>query len=156
MPFRTAAGACALALAIATLTGCTSSSSPARPTSTQGTTLDAFAGVWSSRGAAAAGALPNGCTQLDYDVTPATDGRSAAVRFNGACAGITANGSGRGTLSGETLNWTAEGTTSYAGLTCPFSFTNSSATRVGNDLRVDYSGSVCGVAVKGSELLKRP
>jgi hypothetical protein len=140
---------------MAMFAGCSSSSSPTRPTSTQGTTLDAFAGAWTSRGAAAAGVLPNGCAELDYDVTPGSDGRSAAVRFSGACAGITATGTGRGTLSGETLNWSAEGTTSYAGLTCPFSFTNSTATRVGNDLKVDYSGSVCGVAVKGSEVLTR-
>jgi hypothetical protein len=153
---RTAAAACAVALALSLATGCNSASSPTSPSATRATTLEAFTGAWTSRGVTSTTALPGGCTQLDYQVAQSADGRTATVVFNGTCAGVTASGSGSGTLAGETLTWSAQGTASAAGITCPFAFTNSTASRVGDGLKVDYSGTVCGLAVKGSEVLTRP
>ena len=55
--------------------------------------------------------LPTGCTALDYtDHEECTTAARAELTFKGVCAGVEASGSGKGTVSGSTLNWTAEGT----------------------------------------------
>jgi hypothetical protein len=115
--------------------------------------LDALAGDWTLGSSSAA--LPAGCTALDYTVTKGTDGKSGAIAFSGVCAGVAGSGSGTGTVSGSVLNWTAEGTASRSGLTCPFNFTQGTAAPEGSGLRVTFAGSVCGLPVNGSELLKR-
>ncbi len=90
-----------------------------------------------------------------YQVVRSADGKSATVQFNGTCAGITAKGTGSGSLSGTVLTWNAQGTAVRSSLVCPFSFDNSTATPEGAGIRVNYAGSVCGVPVRGSELLVR-
>jgi hypothetical protein len=58
-------------------------------------------------------------------------------------------------VSGSTLNWTAEGTATRAGVSCPFSFTEGTAALEGTGVRVTFAGVVCGLPVSGSELLQR-
>jgi hypothetical protein len=114
--------------------------------------LDALAGAWTLGSSAAP---PAACTALDYTVTKGPDGTSAAIQFQGVCAGVEGSGSGTGTVSGSTLNWTAQGTATRTGLTCPFSFTQGTAALEGSGVRVTFAGTVCGLAVSGSELLRR-
>jgi len=129
----------------------TTTSTPTSPTPT--TSLDAFAGTWQS---VATSTPPTGCGNLKYTVTPTT-ATSANVSFTATCASnITVTGSGAGTLSGDAINWNASGLVSQGGVNCPFTFTNSKAT-LGADknIVVNYTGTVCGIPVSGTETVKK-
>jgi hypothetical protein len=68
------------------------------------------------------------------------------------------NGTGAGTLGGTTLNWNAQGTITQGSLTCPFVFPSGSNTAVPegtNSLKINYSGTVCGIPVSGSEVVRK-
>ncbi|HET7694456.1 MAG TPA: hypothetical protein VFK57_02010 [Vicinamibacterales bacterium] len=115
--------------------------------------LDAFAGTWSSVNASNPA---TGCGNVKYTVTP-TNATSANVTFTATCAGnIAVSGSGAGTLSGDAINWSAAGLVSQGGVNCPFTFTNSRAT-LGADgnVTVNYTGTVCGIPVSGTEVVKK-
>jgi hypothetical protein len=124
------------------------------PTSPSGSTsMDAFAGTWSS---STASTPASGCGNVKYTVTPTT-ATSAAVSFTATCASnITVNGSGAGTLSGSTIDWSASGLVAQGGVNCPFTFTNSKAA-LGTDgqIAVNYNGNVCGIPVSGTEMVKK-
>ena len=64
------------------------------------------------------------------------------MTFTATCAGnITVTGSGAGTLSGSTINWTANGLVGQGGVNCPFTFTNSKATLESTgQVVVNYTG----------------
>ena len=127
-------------------------SNPTGPTGTT-TPMDAFAGTWSS---VAVTNPATGCGNLKYTVTPTTTS-SANVTFSATCASnISVTGSGAGTLSGDTISWTANGLVSQGGVNCPFTFTNSRAT-LGADgqITVHYTGTVCGIPVSGTETVKK-
>lgn len=128
-----------------------SSSSPTSPTSSA--SLDAFAGTWSS---VTASTPPTGCGNLKYTVTPTTTS-SANVTFSATCASnISVTGSGAGTLSGSTIAWSASGLVAQGGVNCPFTFTNGKATLDGTgQIVVNYSGTVCGIPVSGTETVKK-
>lgn len=117
--------------------------------------IQAFSGTWTS-GAASEAVLPSQCTAFDYRVSPAADNRSGSVSFKATCAGITVDGTGSGVLTGDVLTWNAQGTASRVGLSCPFAFENSTATLEGSGVRVNYRGTVCGLPVSGSEVLRKP
>lgn len=117
------------------------------------TSMDAFAGTWSSVTVANPA---TGCGDLKYTVTPTTTS-NANVSFSAICAGnIAVTGSGAGTLSGDTITWSANGLVGQGGVNCPFTFTNSKAT-LGADgqIAVNYSGTVCGIPVSGTETVKK-
>jgi hypothetical protein len=150
--------ASALALACVLAAGCDlfnkkdTSSTPTSPTAPT-TSIDEFAGTWQS---VKASTPPTGCGNLKYTVTPVST-NSANVTFTATCAAnITVTGSGSGTLSGNVINWTASGLVGQGGVNCPFSFTNSKAT-LGADgtIAVNYTGTVCGIPVSGSETVKK-
>ena len=122
------------------------------PTTTT-TSLDAFAGTWQS---VTASTPATGCGNLKYTVTPTTTS-SANVSFTATCASnIAVTGSGSGTLSGSAINWSATGLVSQGGVNCPFTFTNSKATlNSDGNVVVNYSGTVCGIPVSGTETVKK-
>src|SRR3954471_12802926 len=100
----------AVALAAVLTAGCDllsklkkdTSSSPTSPTPT--VSMDVFAGTWSS---VTASTPSTGCGNLKYTVIPLSD-TNANVTFAATCGGnINVTGSGAGTLSGSTLNWSA-------------------------------------------------
>ena len=127
----------------------------ANPTGPTGSSssMDAFAGTWSSVTVANPA---TGCGDFKYTVTPTTTS-SANVSFSATCAGnIAVTGSGAGTLSGDTINWSANGLVGQGGVNCPFAFTNSKA-RLGADgqITVNYTGTVCGIPVSGTEIVKK-
>lgn len=170
---RPPAGAGALAVLLVVspwlLGGCvevkSSSSTPTAPSATVtgpggspgvtgGITIQAFSGTWSS-GSAADSVLPSQCTAFDYRLSPAADGRTGSVAFKATCAGVSVDGSGTGVLNGDVLSWTAQGTATRAGLSCPFAFDDSTATLENGGVRVNYRGTVCGFPLSGSELLRK-
>jgi hypothetical protein len=156
MKLRTTAAAFALACALSAgcdlLTKKDSSSTPTAPT-TPSTSLDAFAGTWSS---ITPSTPPTGCGNLKYTVTPTT-ASSANVTFTATCAGnINVTGSGSGTLAGSAINWSANGLVGQGGVNCPFTFTNSKATLdTSGQVVVNYTGTVCGIPVSGTETVKK-
>ena len=125
-------------------------SSPTSPTPTA--SLDAFAGTWSSVNISTP---PTGCGNLKYTVTPTTT-TTAAVTFSATCASnITVTGSGAGTLAGNVISWSASGLVAQGGVNCPFTFTNSKATLDAGQIVVNYTGTVCGIPVSGTETVKK-
>ena len=133
--------------------GCAMSDQSGVSPSGSAAVLDGLAGAWTL--GSTSPALPAACSALDYTVAKSADGTSGAIQFKGVCAGVEGRGSGTGTVTGSTLNWTAEGTATRSGVSCPFSFTQGTAALEGNGVRVTFAGSVCGLPVSGSELLQR-
>jgi hypothetical protein len=125
--------------------------SPTAPSPT--TTVDAFAGTWAS---VTPSTPPTGCGNAKYTVTPIS-ASSANVVFSATCAGnIGVTGSGSGTLSGSTINWSASGLVGQGGVNCPFTFTNNKATLdATGQILVNYAGTVCGIPVSGTETVKK-
>lgn len=130
-----------------------SKSSPTAPSSTTAS-LEPFVGSFTSSSTGTPSATS--CTNLRYVVTP-TSLTTATVTFSATCAtNVLVNGNGSGTLSGSTLNWNAQGTVTQGAITCPFSFTNGTATPEGTgSVRVNYAGTVCGISVSGSEVVRK-
>jgi hypothetical protein len=126
-----------------------STTAPSAPT----VSLDAFAGTWSS---VTPSTPPTGCGNLKYSVVPTT-ASSANVTFTATCAGnITVTGSGSGILTGSTIAWNAAGLVGQGGVNCPFTFSNSTASLdASGQIVVNYSGTVCGIPVSGSETAKK-
>lgn len=159
MKLRTATAAFALACALTTgcdlLTKKDTASTPTSPTSptTPTISVDAFAGTWASL---TPSTPPTGCGNLKYTVTPTT-ASSANVTFTATCAGnITVTGAGAGTLSGSVITWSSSGLVGQGGVNCPFTFTNNKATMESNgQVVVNYSGTVCGIPVSGTETVKK-
>ena len=148
-------------LACALTTGCElltkKDATPTSPTPTTPTTpavaIEAFAGTWTS---ITPSTPPAGCGNLKYTITP-TSATAANVSFTATCAGnITVTGSGNGTLSGSVVTWTAGGLVGQGGVNCPFTFTNNKATLESNgQVVVNYTGTVCGIPVSGTETVKK-
>ena len=110
-------------------------------------------GTWSST---TASTPATGCGGLKYTVTPVT-AASANVTFAATCAGsIQVNGTGTGAVHGSSLDWSAQGLVSQGGVNCPFTFTNGKAVAEGaGAIKVTYSGTVCGIPVSGTEIVKK-
>jgi hypothetical protein len=122
---------------------------PTGPGSTS-LSLDVFAGTWTSTAAPAA----TTCGNIQYTVTPT--GSSANVTFAAICAGnIQVNGTGAGAVKGATLEWSAQGLVGQGGVNCPFSFTNGKAVEDAAGIKVTYSGTVCGIPVSGTEIVRK-
>jgi hypothetical protein len=148
-------------LACALTTGCElltkKDSTPTSPTPTTPTTpaasIDAFAGTWAS---ITPSTPPTGCGNLKYTITP-TSATAANVSFTATCASnITVTGSGSGTLSGSIVTWSASGLVGQGGVNCPFTFTNNKATlESSGQVVVNYTGTVCGIPVSGTETVKK-
>ena len=147
----------ALALACLASAGCdllSNNKKETTPTSPSPTvSLDQFAGTWQS---VTASNPATGCGNLKYTVTPTTT-TSANVSFTATCASnITVTGSGAGTLSGSAINWNASGLVAQGGVNCPFTFTNSKASLDSTgQVAVNYTGTVCGIPVSGTETVKK-
>src|SRR5438067_698563 len=130
----------------------TSPTTPTTPT-TPTASIDAFAGTWAS---ITPSTPPTGCGNLKYTITP-TGTSSANVTFTATCASnITVTGAGSGTLSGNVITWSASGLVGQGGVNCPFTFTNNKATLdASGQVVVNYTGTVCGIPVSGSETVKK-
>lgn len=125
--------------------------SPTAP-STPAVSLNVFAGSWTSLTAATP---PTGCGTVSYKVTPLT-ATSATVTFSGTCAGnIQVSGTGSGQINGSSLDWSAQGLVGQGGVNCPFTFTNGKAVEDPGGIKVTYSGTVCGIPVSGTEIVKK-
>ena len=82
---------------------------------------------------------------------------SAAGTFGATCGGgLTLAGSATATLaSSSSVDWNASGTVTGLAQPCTFNVGGTAALE-GTGVRVNYTASVCGVTISGSELLKKP
>ena len=146
-----------LMLACATAAGCDlfkkDNKEPATPTSpTPTVSLNVFAGTWASITPATPA---TGCGTVKYTVTPVNT-TTANVTFAATCAGnIQVTGSGTGQVNGSSLDWSAQGLVGQGGVNCPFTFTNGKAVEDPAGIKVTYSGTVCGIPVSGTEIVKK-
>ena len=70
--------------------------------------LDALAGTWTLGSGRPRRCRPGALARLHRHEECRR--QSGSSEFDGVCAGVEASGTGTGTVSGSTLNWTAEGT----------------------------------------------
>lgn len=88
---------------------------------------------------------------MNWTITPNT-ATTATIAYTATCSGVAVNGTGSGTLNGNTLAWTTSGT---AANNCSFGLNGTAVADSGADLRVTYSGTVCGTPVTGTDTLHR-
>jgi hypothetical protein len=134
-------------LAISALSVACDQSTPPAPTSST-TSLSPFTGSWRSDNTAA---TTSACSSMNWTITPAT-ATSATIAYTATCSGVAVSGTGTGTLDGTTLNWSTSGT---AANNCAFGLNGTARADTGADLRVAYTGTVCGRPVSGTETLHR-
>jgi hypothetical protein len=98
---------------------------------------------------------PSTCADFKWHVTEQT-ATSAKGSFSATCANdLKLNGTAHGTLSGSTIDWTAEGVASAAGLSgCNITLKGTAEIGV-TSIRVPYSGDTCLGKVSGVETLRR-
>ena len=88
---------------------------------------------------------------MTWTITP-TGAATATIAYSATCSGVAVTGTGSGTLNGATLNWTTSGT---AANNCPYGLSGTATPDGAADLRVTYSGTVCGQPVSGTDTLHR-
>jgi hypothetical protein len=112
----------------------------------------ALLGSWSSANIIP---TPSTCTDFKWNVTEQT-ANSAKGSFSATCANeLKLTGTAQGTLSGSTVQWSAQGTASAPGLpSCAISLTGTAEIGI-SSVSVPYSGDTCLGKVSGVELLKR-
>ncbi|HET9369294.1 MAG TPA: hypothetical protein VFO19_03575 [Vicinamibacterales bacterium] len=111
-----------------------------------------LAGTWASISSTTA--LPSTCTSFRWTVTEFS-GTSGSGTFTATClSGMAIAGTATGALSGDKITWSATATGTSNGSTCPITLSGS-ATLESSQIRVPYTGTVCGTAVEGIEILRQ-
>jgi hypothetical protein len=146
--------ACSVLFALALAAACSnlySFSSKTEPTSTDPTTI--ATGQWSSISSSTT--ATGTCTNFHWTVTQFT-GTSGSGTFTATCMGtMQVSGTAHGTLSGQTVTWTADAVgTASAGGSCPIALSGT-ATYDGTQIRIPYSGTTCVGPVSGTEILRQ-
>ena len=98
------------------------------------------------------GSIQDACTDFKWSVTEFS-GSSGSGTFSATCAGaLKVAGTARGTLSANTINWTATATATGPGVpsACTISLSGTAAAENGR-IRIPYSGSGCGGTFAGIE-----
>lgn len=88
---------------------------------------------------------------MTWTITAVT-ASTATINYSATCGGVPVVGTATGTLSGATLNWATTGTASNG---CAFTLSGTATPDTTADLRVVYSGTVCGLPISGTEILRR-
>ena len=131
--------------------GCMSFLTPSATNSTP-VTADALVGAWAP--VSSWSTAPNTCTDFHWTVADVS-GTTAAGTFTATCGAMPVSGIARGTLTDQSLAWTATATgLTTAGLACPVSLTGT-ATFDGTQIRVPYAGTTCLGNVSGAEILRK-
>ena len=126
------------------------SKSPASPSDATPT----YTGTWTSTSAGTPGAQT--CTGMQWKVTSQTSTQITG-EFSGSCAGgIQLAGNVVGTITdASSLPWAASGNATQDSTSCAFNLTGTGTLQGTTSIAVNYSGTVCGVPISGSETIKR-
>jgi hypothetical protein len=168
-----------IAVAAAGITACGSGSQPAQPSatpaaatpSTPTATVDSFVGVWgtdTTDGTPVEPEMPDNtavtivsdgaCRLIEFKAEKQPDSRTASIVFAATCANARLRGRGLGQMSNGVLVWKAEGIIALpSGRTCQFKFVEGNRAAPAGEglLKVTYNGTVCDVAVSGTQIVKR-
>jgi hypothetical protein len=98
---------------------------------------------------------PSTCTDFKWNVTEQT-ATTARGSFSATCANdLKLNGTAQGTLSGSTIDWSAQGVANAPGITsCDITLKGTAEIGI-TSIRVPYSGDTCLGKVSGVETLRR-
>jgi len=146
----------ACAVAMAAVAGCvgyeTKTTTPSSPT-TAAPTVEALVGKWQS---ITTSPIPSPSTCTNFVGSPTQQSAtSASGSFSATCAGgLSVVGTASGTLSGTTITWQANGTTTQGGVSCGVSLTGTAELGV-DSIRVPYTGNTCLGPVSGVEILNK-
>jgi len=148
-------------------TGPVTTSSPTAPdpTTPPSQTVDSFVGDWQADPvtdptaiAAEVAAAARSCSQVEFHAVRDVDSRTAAVVFAGTCARVRIRITGKGTMTGDTLVWQAEGRVTLPNATtCLAKFVEGNKTQPAPEgmVKVSYNGKVCDASVSGTALVRR-
>ncbi len=108
--------------------------------------------------AAADAAAARSCSQVEFHAVRDVDSKTAVVVFAATCARVRIRVEGKGTMSGDTLVWKAEGKVTLPnGNMCAARFAegNKAQPAPEGQVKVTYNGAVCGNPVSGTTLVRR-
>jgi hypothetical protein len=146
------------ALAITAGAACFDFKTSATPTGPTNTTSQALSGTWSGVQSlpGASGSLADACVNFQWSVTQIS-GTSGSGTFSATCLGnIQVSGSASATLTGSTLNWSANASGTINGQTvCAIALTGTATLEANNRIRIPYSGTTCLGPVSGTEIIQR-
>ena len=102
------------------------------------------------------GSLQDSCVNFKWTITEHTQ-TSASGTFSATCLGnMQVTGSASGSLTGITLNWSANATGTVAGQPpCQISLKGTATLEADNRIRIPYSGTTCLGPVSGTEIISR-
>ena len=102
------------------------------------------------------GSLADSCVNFQWTVTEFT-GTSGSGTFSAVCLGnVAVAGSASGTLSGNTLTWSANATGTVPGLPpCAIALSGTATLEANNKIRIPYSGTTCLGPVSGTEIVSK-
>ena len=154
---KTYISACVLTLCVAAsaCVGYENKTTTTAPTDSGSSSVSALVGTWQSITAGNIIPAPSTCT--DFKWTPTQQSPTSAMgSFSATCAGgLKVSGTAAGTLSGTTINWSANAIASTPEIaSCNVSLTGTAELGV-NSIRVPYSGTTCLGPVSGVEVLNK-
>jgi hypothetical protein len=114
--------------------------------------LASFGGTWAS-GPDARGGSAGTCSDLQWQLPNA--GTTGTGRFSATCNGVQIAGSVTVAVARGSLAWRVGGRTTASGRPCEFSLAGTATLVRPSGLQVDYSGTVCGTPVSGSQIWQR-
>jgi hypothetical protein len=122
------------------------------------TTTQTLAGNWTTVQslAGSSGSLQHACVNFKWNVTQIS-GTSGSGTFSATCVGnVQVAGSASGTLSGSTVNWSANATGTIQGQPpCAIALTGTATFEADNRIRIPYAGTTCLGPVSGTEIITR-
>ena len=125
------------------------------PVAAEGTSLSSFGGTWTS-GPDGGAASANSCTGVQWRLPMAT-GSTGTGTFSATCSGIPVSGTVTVAMSRASLAWRVAGrAVGRDGQPCPFSLSGTATMERAGGMRVDYTGTVCGTPVSGSDVWRKP
>lgn len=132
--------------------GCFNFERTSNTTGPSDTGVSALMGNWASVSGVPS---PSSCSDFKWNVTEQTS-TSAKGSFTATCPNdLKVAATAQGTLSGSTVNWSANGTATAADQSsCPIALTGTAELGI-DSIRVPYSGTACSIQVNGVEILKK-
>ena len=150
-------------LAVILLTMVTAGASAAcfdfgKSTSPSPTASSTLGGTWATLQSlpGVSGSLQDSCVNFRWTVTEFS-GTSGSGTFSATCLGnVTVAGSASGSISGSTVNWSANATGTIPGLPpCAIAITGTATLEANNRIRIPYAGTTCLGPVSGTEIVTR-
>lgn len=147
MRTRLLVGTAALAVTVV-FSSCSGQPSPTKPDPAG---ASALLGTWQSTPDIP---VPTSCSTFTWEITE-VNGNTGSGKFSASCGGFEVNGTANGTLSGNTVTFTASATaTGPDGFTCPISLSGT-ATIDGDLITIPFTGTTCFGPVSGTQVLKK-